>query len=128
MIIAAAPVLSPSAGYVMLVLFSVLWIGLGLWWGRRAKSYEGFAVAGRNVGLALGTATAVATWMTSNTTMLAPQFALQLGVWGMLAYCTASFGLFLFAPMAERIRALMPNGYTSAEFVRLRYGNFAWGI
>lgn len=79
-------------------------------------------LANRNVGLALGTATAVATWVTSNTTMLAPQFALQLGLWGILAYCTASIGLFLFAPMARRIRRVMPHGYTSAEFFRIRYG------
>src|SRR6056297_3712638 len=122
MIIAAAPVLSPSAGYVMLVLFSVLWIGLGLWWGRRADTYDGFAVAGRNVGLALASATAVATWITSNTVMLAPQFAMELGVWGAIAYSTASFGLFAFAPMSGRIRRLMPTGYTAVEFVRRRYG------
>lgn len=120
--IASAPVLSQQWGYVLLILFSVLWISLGIWWGRRAKSYDGFAVAGRNVGLALGTATAVATWITSNTTMLAPQFALQLGIWGALAYATASFGLFAFAPMSGRIRRLMPNGYTAVEFVRRRYG------
>jgi Na+/proline symporter len=58
--------------------------------------------------------------------MLAPQFALQLGLWGILAYCTASIGLFLFAPMARRIRELMPHGFTSTEFVRLRYGRTAW--
>lgn len=118
----ATAILSPTAGYVMLACFSVLWIGLGIWWGRRATSYDGFAVAGRNVGLALGTATAVATWITSNTTMLAPQFALQLGIWGAVAYSTASFGLFAFAPMSGRIRRLMPQGYTAVEFVRRRYG------
>ena len=91
-------------------------------WGRRAKTYDGYAVAGRNVGLALGTATAVATWITSNTTMLAPQFALQLGIWGALAYSTASFGLFAFAPMSGRIRQVMPEGYTAVEFIRGRYG------
>jgi Na+/proline symporter len=115
-------ILSPQAGYVMLGVFGLLWIALGIWWGRRAKSYDGFAVAGRNVGLALATATAVATWITSNTTMLAPQFALELGVWGALAYSTASFGLFAFAPMSGRIRKLMPHGYTAVEFVRSRYG------
>ena len=83
-------------------------------------------LAGRNVGFALGTATAMATWVTSNTIMLAPKFALQMGVWGMLAYATASFGLFLFAPMAFRIRKLLPNGYTSGDFVRLRYGKAVW--
>ncbi len=127
LLVAAAPVLSPTAGYVLLVLFGVAWVGLGIWWGRKAKTYDGFAVAGRNVGLALATATAVATWITSNTTMLAPQFALELGVWGALAYSTASFGLFAFAPMSGRIRELMPHGYTAVEFVRRRYGSLGAG-
>lgn len=122
----ATALLDIRLGWTLLAVLSVTWVALGVYWGRRAKDLDGFMLAGRNVGLALGTATAVATWITSNTTMLAPQFALQLGVWGMLAYCTASFGLFLFAPMAERIRALMPRGYTSAEFIRLRYGKPAW--
>ncbi|QDV12014.1 Sodium/pantothenate symporter [Rosistilla oblonga] len=121
-LIAANTILSPNAGYALLFAFGVLWVGLGVWWGRQAKSYDGFAVAGRNVGLALGTATAVATWITSNTTMLAPQFALQLGIWGALTYSTASFGLFAFAPMSGRIRQLMPHGYTAVEFVHRRYG------
>ena len=106
----------------------MVWIALGIMWGRRAKSLDGFMVAGRNVGLALGAATAVATWITSNTTMLAPQFALELGLWGMLAYSTASLGLLMFAPLARRIKALMPEGYTSAEFIERRYGKVAWAI
>ena len=119
------PILDPRIGYALMAIFGVIWVGLGVWWGRRAKTFEGYAVAGRNVGLALGAATAVATWITSNTTMLAPQFALELGVWGMLAYATASFGLFAFAPMATRIRKLMPTGFTAVEFVRRRYGPMA---
>jgi len=99
-----------------------------LGWALLLKSFEDHALAGRNIGLALGSATAAATWITSNTTMLAPQFALQLGVWGMLAYSTAALGLLLFAPMAGRIRHLMPHGYTSGDFFRLRYGRVAWGV
>jgi urea-proton symporter len=119
-------ILPPSTAWILLLGFAALWLGLGLWWGRRGKSLESFSLADRNVGLALGTATAVATWITSNTTMLAPQLALEMGVWGMLSYSTAAIGLLLFAPMAGRIRELMPRGYTSAEFVRLRYGRPAW--
>jgi len=70
----------------------------------------------------------MATWVTSNTVMLAPVFALQKGIWGVLAYSTASFGLFLFAPMAFRIHSLIPKGFTSGDFFRLRYGRIAWGI
>ena len=122
----SASILSTTHGWLLLAIFSVIWVALGWWWGRKAKSLEGFMVAGRNVGLALGAATAVATWITSNTVMLAPQFALQLGVWGMLGYSTASLGLLFFAPMAKRIRDVMPEGYTSVEFVRLRYGPTAY--
>jgi urea-proton symporter len=107
-------------------VLGVFWIILGVYWGRKAKGIEGFMLAGRNVGLALGAATAMATWVTSNTTMLAPQFAYELGIWGMIAYSTASFGLFLFAPLAKRIRRLMPKGFTSGDFIRLRYGKAAW--
>ena len=118
--------LSPTIGATLLILFGLAWIGLGLYWGARAKSLDGYLLAGRNVGLALGTATAMATWVTSNTVMLAPVFALEKGVWGMLAYATASFGLFLFAPLALRIRKLMPNGYTSGDYIRRRFGKAAW--
>ena len=121
-------ILPAQTAWLLLGAFSLLWIALGAYWGRRNTSFEDHALAGRNIGLALGTATAAATWITSNTTMLAPQFALQLGIWGMLAYATASFGLLLFAPMAGRIRTLMPHGYTSGDFFRLRYGRLAWAI
>jgi urea-proton symporter len=121
-------ILAPSTAWVLLIAFALVWLGLGVWWGRRGKSLDGFMLANRNVGLALGTATAVATWITSNTTMLAPQLALEMGVWGMLSYSTAAIGLLLFAPMAGRIRELMPRGYTSAQFVRLRYGRPAWRV
>lgn len=121
-------ILPVGTGWTLLVIFSIAWIALGLYWGRKANTLDGYMLAGRNVGLALGTATAMATWVTSNTVMLAPQFAIQFGLWGMLAYSTASFGLFLFAPMARRIRQLMPNGYTSGDFIRLRYGSATWAV
>jgi Na+/proline symporter len=115
-------------GLILLLLLGITWIGLGIFWGRKAKSLEGFMLAGRNVGMGLGVATVMATWITSNTTMLAPQFALELGILGMLAYSTASCGLFLFAPLTKRIRRLMPHGYTSGDFMRLRYGKAPWLI
>lgn len=119
-------IIPPSTGWIVLSILSVLWLGLGLYWGRKAKNLDGHMLAGRNVGMALGTATVMATWVTSNTTMLAPQFVLEMGVWGMLAYSTAAIGLLLFAPIAKRIRTLMPKGYTSGDFIRLRYGKSAW--
>lgn len=119
-------IIEPTTGWIILAILSVLWLSLGVYWGKKAKNLDGHMLAGRNVGMALGTATIMATWVTSNTTMLAPQFVLEMGVWGMLAYSTAAIGLLLFAPLAQRIRTLMPKGYTSGDFIRLRYGKTAW--
>lgn len=121
-------VLDAGTGWIILAIFSVIWIFLGWFWGRKTKQLDEFMLAGRNVGMALGTATAMATWVTSNTTLVAPQFALQLGIWGMLGYSLGCIGLIMFAPLVKRIRSLVPNGYTSGDFIRLRYGVWTWRL
>lgn len=120
--------LDTSTGILIIVLFGLFWIGFGYWLGRKNKSHEDFALAGRNVGFAFAAATAMATWVTSNTTLVAPQLTFQFGVWGMIGYSFAALGLILFAPMAKRIKQLLPNGYTSGDFIRLRYGQCAWVV
>jgi len=121
-------ILDARIGWLVLGAFSVLWVFLGWYWGRNSDELDDYVLAGRKVGMALGTATAMATWVTSNTTMAAPQIALQMGIWGMLGYSLGAVGLLMFAPLAGRIRRLMPGGYTSGDFVRLRYGNAAWRV
>ncbi len=121
-------ILDSSTGWLILAIFSAIWIALGWFWGRKASQLDEFMLAGRNVGLSLATATAMATWVTSNTTMAAPQLTLQLGIWGMVGYSLGSIGLILFAPLAKRIRKLMPTSYTSGDFIRMRYGKFTWRV
>lgn len=119
-----------GAGVVwgVILVLGVIWVALGIFWGRKADSSEVFMLAGRKIGLALGSATVMATWVTSYTVMLAPKFAYTMGVWGVLAYSTASFGLFLFAPMALRIRRILPEGVTAGDFFREKYGTAGWGL
>ncbi len=121
-------ILDSNVGWMVLAGFSFLWVFLGWYLGRNSTELDDYVLAGRRVGMALGTATAMATWVTSNTTMAAPQIALQMGIWGMLGYSLGAVGLLLFAPLAGRIRRLMPTGYTSGDFVRLRYGKLAWRV
>jgi Na+/proline symporter len=110
----------------ILIIFSIIWIIFGWWLGRKNKSLDDYMLAGRNVGFAFASATAMATWLTSNTTLVAPQLTYQFGVWGMMGYSMAALGLILFAPLAKRIKSLMPDGYTCGDFIRTRYGSFAW--
>lgn len=51
------PILPTSIAWGLLAAFSVLWVVLGWWLGRRNKTAEDHMLAGRNVGLALATAT-----------------------------------------------------------------------
>ena len=120
--------LSPGVAFIILFIFGVLWIFAGYYLGRKNKTLDDHMLAGRNVGLAFASATAMATWVTSNTTMTAPQLTYQLGVWGMIGYSLGAIGLLLFAPLAGRIKALLPHGFTSGDFIRERYGVMAWRI
>lgn len=122
------PALPAGLAWGLIALFSLAWVAVGWWLGRRARDLEGYMLAGRRVGLGFAAATAMATWVTSNTTMTAPQLTYQLGIWGMVGYSLGAVGLVLFAPLAERIRTLMPSGYTSGDFVRLRFGATAWRV
>ena len=71
MLVDAAPFLAPGIAWALVVLFSVLWIALGIVWGRRGKGdADDYMLAGRNIGLALSTATLMASWVTGNTTLL----------------------------------------------------------
>jgi Na+/proline symporter len=120
--------LDARVGFFIVAIFGLAWISFGWYLGRKNATHEDFALAGRNVGFAFASATAMATWVTSNTTLVAPQLTYQFGLWGMVGYSFAALGLLLFAPLSARIKALLPNGYTSGDFIRLRYGRPAWYI
>lgn len=124
----ANAILPAEIAWLIIGAFSLLWIVLGWWLGRNNDTLDDYMLAGRKVGMGFAVATAMATWVTSNTTMTAPQLAYQLGIWGMVGYSLGAVGLILFAPLAKRIRELMPQGYTSGDFIRLRYGTIAWRI
>ena len=71
----SVPFLQPGIAWALVVLFSVLWVALGIAWGRRGQgNADDYMLAGRNIGLALSTATLMASWVTGNTTLLAPEF------------------------------------------------------
>ncbi|WP_286831679.1 MULTISPECIES: sodium:solute symporter family protein [Kordiimonas] len=121
-------VMPASVAWLIIAAFSLLWVWLGWWLGRKNDTLDDYMLAGRKVGMGFAVATAMATWVTSNTTMTAPQLAYQLGIWGMVGYSLGAVGLMLFAPLARRIRTMMPGGFTSGDFIRLRYGNTTWRI
>lgn len=120
--------LNQDVAWILIIGFTILWLVLGWLWGRDSGSTKEFIFAGRNIGLAFGSATLMASWVTGNTTLAAPEMAYTLGFWGIFGYALAGLGLIAFAPLSKRIRTLMPEGFTSGQFIRIRYGKIAWII
>lgn len=115
---------SQTTGYIVIAVLSLLWIGIGLYFARgdRVTSFDDYAVSGRSVGFGLGIGTLLASWITANTVLAAPQIAYQLGFLGIFGYMAAGgLGLLLFVPIAHRVKRILPLGYTVSDFIIERY-------
>jgi len=114
---------TPAVGYTLIFVLALIWIAFGLYMARGGKkTFVTYAVADRRVGLAFGTATLLASWITANTILAAPQVAYNLGFLGVLGYCAAGgLGVLLFTPLARRIKEYLPEGITVADYFRTRY-------
>lgn len=119
--------ISAPLALVIVGALSVMLLSFGFFIGKRIKkNSDDFLYAGRNVGLALSTATLIAAWVTGNTTMSAPEQGYTIGILACFGYATAGLSLCIFAPLALRIKKIMPHGCTSGDFVRCRYGKAVW--
>lgn len=119
--------ISPQAAIGLLLVLSLLFVGMGYYYSRRMeKTTDDYLFAGRNVGLALSTAALLASWITGNSMMSAPEQGYTIGLAALIGYTTCGLGLVFFAPLAIRVKKLMPNGLTVGDFFRLRYGRNAW--
>lgn len=119
--------ISAPLALVIVGALSVMLLSFGFFIGKRVKKNSNdFLYAGRNVGLALSTATLIAAWVTGNTTMSAPEQGYTIGILACFGYAVAGLSLCIFAPLALRIKKIMPHGCTSGDFVRCRYGKAVW--
>ncbi len=119
--------ISAPLALVIVGALSVMLLSFGFFIGKRIKKNSNdFLYAGRNVGLALSTATLIAAWVTGNTTMSAPEQGYTIGILACFGYAVAGLSLCIFAPLALRIKKIMPHGCTSGDFVRCRYGKAVW--
>jgi len=121
--------ISPAMALIVVGAISIVLLSFGFYMAKRMnRNSNDFLYAGRNVGLALSTATLIAAWITGNTTMSAPEQGYTIGIIACFAYATAGLSLCIFAPLALRIKKIMPNGCTSGDFMRCRYGKPVWAV
>lgn len=109
-------------GIIVIVLLGATWIFAGLKVSKKVANTDDYLVGGRQVGVALGGATILATWVTGNTILAAPESGYTYGVLGVLGYAVAGgIAVIAFAPLAARLKVILPAGRTVGDFFRLRY-------
>ena len=116
-------------GIALVLVLGGLWIWTGLRVSRRVSSTDDYLVGGRQVGVALGGATILSTWVTGNTILAAPESGYTYGVLGVLGYAVGgAVAVLAFAPLAARLRHLLPAGRSVGDFFRLRYDRKNYGL
>jgi solute:Na+ symporter, SSS family len=115
----------------LLLLYSVVQVGLGLWIGRRVKTTEEFFVAGRRLGPGLLFATLVAANIGAGSTVGATGLAYRDGLsawWWVGSAGLGSLVLAFFVGPRIRRLAAAHDLHTVGDFLEHRYGGAVRGI
>ena len=84
---------------------------------------EQFLVAGRNVSWTRGAFSIAVSWIWAPAIFIASLQAYTQGIAGAFWFIVPNIvTFFVFAPIAIRLRKLMPNGFTLPEFILKRFG------
>lgn len=115
-------VLTSTEGWSVLAIFGVAMFGLVWWKTRHEVRADGFLVADRNVSLAGGAFSIAVSWIWAPAVFICSLQAYTKGLPGIFWFTAPNIVcFFVFAPLAIRLRRLMPQGYTLPEFVARRF-------
>ncbi|HZG73144.1 MAG TPA: hypothetical protein VEY51_16535, partial [Chondromyces sp.] len=117
--------LTPSTGYLILLVFGLFFTGLTIIMQRRNKAAmtaEQFSTAGRSVGVGLASASIIAAWTWAATLMMSSSTGYQYGISGPYWYAAgACIQVLLFAIVAIHLKRKAPKAHTFLEFIGQRF-------
>ena len=117
-------ILGPTGGLIFLIVYGAAMVALTAWFGRgHKKDQDEFLLASRGIGVVPGAMSIAASWIWAPALFVAAQKAYEQGLPGLLWFTVPNvLSLIVFAPLAFRIRTVLPAGYTLPEFMRARHG------
>jgi len=118
------PRLSSISMTAVLVGYGLVLLAL-TWFAHRkgGETAEGFLVADRRVGVGLGSASILATWIYACSLYIPAQCGYRYGIAGPLYYSLGgALMVGVFALLVARIRAIVPHGHTLPEYLGARFG------
>lgn len=117
--------ITQAEGCALLIAFglSMLVAAYGLA-RRKVITKDSFLVAGRSISWPKGALSIAVSWIWAPAIFIVSLQAYTKGIAGVFWFVIPNIlCFFLFAPIAIRLRKLMPEGYTLPEFIMKRYGN-----
>ena len=115
--------ISPSTGYLLLLVYGVFMIAITYFFARwrKYKTIQGFLVAERNVNWWLGATSIAASWIWAPALFVSIQMAYEKGLPGIFWFTFPNIiALALFIFLAPKIREKLPNGYTLPQWIRYK--------
>jgi SSS family transporter len=121
--------LTPSIGYLILLIFGVVFTGITAVIHRIDSKRHGsemtaerFNTAGRSVGVGLASSSIVAAWTWAATIMMSSSTGYQYGISGPFWYAAgATIQILLFAILAVHLKRKAPKAHTFLEFIAQRF-------
>src|SRR3989344_9272335 len=117
--------ITQKEGWVILALYGAAMISLVYFLTKRKiQTNENFLVADRQVSWLRGALSIAVSWVWAPAIFIASLQAYTKGIAGAFWFIVPNIlCFFVFAPVAIRLRRLMPEGYTLPEFIIKRYDN-----
>lgn len=124
------PIFSTLQGLILFASIGAILYVLTTYFTRKVSgTKEGYLLADRTVSPLLGAVSISSAWIWAGAIFLSSEIAYKWGWPGLFYFCFMNvLTLFLFAPFAQKIRNLAPQGFTWSSYLRERYGEKVQGV
>ncbi|VFR28268.1 Na+/solute symporter [plant metagenome] len=126
-----AQLLSPALGWALIfglgIFMMIIAVVVRLRLVRNTKDY---IIANRKIGLGFSVGAIIAVWTWSMAIVMSAASAFSWGLSGLLWFTVPNgIAIIVLAPLALRLRKIVPNGYTIPDYISSRFGSpFAGAI
>lgn len=119
--------LSQSQGWLVFGLYAII-VLLLTWFGtRREQTADEHLVANRKVSVFAGAFSIAVTWIWAPAIFIASQKSFEQGLPGIFWFTFPNIlCFFIFAPLALRLRRLLPFGYSMPDYITRRFPDKAY--
>ncbi|WP_174729218.1 sodium:solute symporter family transporter [Mesobacillus harenae] len=112
----------PWGNILVILALGAAFIASSWYISRKVSTADDYISGNGKLGVAFGTTSLLAFWVTGNTIMAAPEAAYGMGVIGAIAYSfLGGVAVVAFSPLGKRIHEVIPNGKTVGDFYKNRF-------